>query len=30
MFTISNEQKKAILESARVGTEMEIYQMHRT
>jgi hypothetical protein len=27
MFTISNEQKKTILESARVGTEMEIYQM---
>jgi hypothetical protein len=27
MFTISNEQKKTILESARIGTEMEIYQM---
>jgi hypothetical protein len=27
MFTISNEQKKTILESARVGAEMEIYQM---
>lgn len=27
MFTITNEQKKTILESARIGTEMEIYQM---
>ena len=27
MFTISNEQKKMILESAKTGTEMEIYQM---
>jgi hypothetical protein len=27
MFTISNEQKKTILESSRIGTEMEIYQM---
>jgi hypothetical protein len=27
MFTISNEQKKMILESAKAGTEMEIYQM---
>jgi hypothetical protein len=27
MFTISNEQKKMILESAKIGAEMEIYQM---
>ena len=27
MFTISNEQKKAILESSRIGLEMEIYQI---
>lgn len=27
MFTITNEQKKTILESSRVGVEMEIYQM---
>ncbi len=27
MFTITNEQKKMILESAKIGAEMEIYQM---
>jgi hypothetical protein len=27
MFTINNEQKKMILESAKIGAEMEIYQM---
>lgn len=27
MFTITNEQKKTILESAKIGAEMEIYQM---
>jgi hypothetical protein len=27
MFTITNEQKKALLESAKIGAEMELYQM---
>ena len=27
MFTITNEQKKMLLESTKIGVEMELYQM---